>query len=74
MKNYSTPNLTVHGSVESMTQVLGVTDKNDFLFFNGGTTPVAVGGTTIQGNGSYDGNISPTGVVTPSNPRTLQNK
>jgi len=64
MKNYSTPNLTVHGSVESMTQAFGASDTNDFLFFAGSNTPISVGGTPITGDGSKDANISTTGVVT----------
>jgi hypothetical protein len=63
MKKYSTPNLTIHGNVESITQALGTTDKNDFLFFNGNAVPT--NGNPITGDGSQDGNLNLNGTVTP---------
>jgi hypothetical protein len=55
-KQYSAPILTTHGSVEGITQMLGNTDKNDFLFFPGTSTPVTNPGTgtPITGDGSID--------------------
>lgn len=32
---YEKPQLTVHGRVENLTQETGLTDQNDFFFFNG---------------------------------------
>lgn len=36
-KQYTTPQLTIHGSVESITQLFGGSNSNDFLFFSGGS-------------------------------------
>jgi hypothetical protein len=45
-KQYTTPQLTVHGNVESITQFGGGSDRNDFLFFSGGS--VSSHGSTNQ--------------------------
>ncbi|MBW4446578.1 MAG: lasso peptide [Spirirestis rafaelensis WJT71-NPBG6] len=58
-KQYSTPNLTTHGSVEAITEFTGQTDRNDFLFFNAGSSPITAGGSPITGNGSVDGVLTP---------------
>ena len=34
-KKYTKPTLTTHGTVESITQILGNKSDKDFLFFNG---------------------------------------
>ncbi|MEM9005877.1 MAG: lasso peptide [Cyanobacteria bacterium P01_F01_bin.86] len=34
-KGYTSPKLTVHGSVEQLTQILGAGDSSDVLIFNG---------------------------------------
>ena len=34
-KVYTTPTMTVHGSVEKITQALGRAATNDFIFLNG---------------------------------------
>jgi len=47
-KQYHVPTLTVHGSVESITQMFGNSSRKDFLFFSGGSVSI---GTT----GSEDG-------------------
>ncbi|MBE7383303.1 MAG: lasso peptide [Leptolyngbya sp. SIO1E4] len=36
-KGYTSPKLTVHGSVEQMTKVLGPDSASDVLIFNGET-------------------------------------
>jgi len=33
--SYTAPKLTVHGNVADITQILGPTDRRDFVFFNG---------------------------------------
>jgi hypothetical protein len=55
-KQYTTPQLTVHGSVESITQMFGSSNSNDFLFFSGGAAASGHGdknykvtGTTANG-------------------------
>jgi hypothetical protein len=61
MKKYSTPNLTVHGSVESITQILGAENSRDFLFFSGGTTAINANGPVTTG--SYDADITAGGLT-----------
>ncbi len=47
-KTYSTPVLTTHGNVESITEFSGAPTRQDFIFFNGDnnagiTGPIATG-------------------------------
>jgi hypothetical protein len=55
-KQYDAPKLITHGSVEEITQLLGKSDQNDFLFFTGSSTPVInpATGTPATGDGSID--------------------
>ncbi len=55
-KPYSTPTLTTHGNVEEITQLFGQSDKNDFLFFSGSSSPATNPGTgqPATGDGSID--------------------
>lgn len=55
-KQYSAPKLTTHGSVEAITQQIGLTDQNDFLFFPGQSDPATnpSTGNPITGDGSVD--------------------
>jgi hypothetical protein len=47
-KQYSAPKLTVHGDVAEITQILGSSDRKDFLFFTGsGTSVVGSNGNDI---------------------------
>jgi len=62
-KQYSTPNLTTHGSVEEITQLFGDSGNADFLFFNG--NPASANGQPISSHGSIDGDLD---VTNPSNP------
>lgn len=51
-KIYSRPELTIHGSIETLTQVTGTATTKDVLFFNGSPTP-------INTTGSADFNFIP---------------
>jgi hypothetical protein len=51
-KQYSAPKLTVHGDVAEITQILGSSDRKDFLFFTGSGTTVA--GSSGNDIGSQD--------------------
>jgi hypothetical protein len=55
-KQYSTPTLTTHGNVAEITQLLGKSDKDDFLFFPGSSSPATNSATNspITGDGSVD--------------------
>jgi hypothetical protein len=54
MKTYNTPQLTVHGNVEAITQAFGKSPVADRVFF-GGSTVTTIGPST----GSVDGIIKP---------------
>ncbi len=54
-KAYNAPKLTIHGSVEEITQAFGQTSTSDTIFFNG--QPLVGFSTT----GSRDGQIVPFG-------------
>ncbi|MBE9052603.1 lasso peptide [Nostocales cyanobacterium LEGE 11386] len=59
-KQYSRPTLKTHGNVEEITQFLGASSQNDFLFFAGSNSPIsAPGSNPITGGGSIDGVITP---------------
>ena len=53
-KIYSRPELTIHGSIETLTQVTGTATTKDVLFFNGSPSTVPVNTT-----GSADFNFIP---------------
>lgn len=54
-KQYTEPTLTTHGNVEAITQLTGKSDKNDFLFFAGSSSPATnPGNGQITGDGSVD--------------------
>jgi hypothetical protein len=58
-KQYTVPKLTSHGNVEAITEFFGQSDKNDFLFFSGSSSPATSNGVTVTGDGSIDGVIIP---------------
>ncbi|RUT00262.1 hypothetical protein DSM106972_077100 [Dulcicalothrix desertica PCC 7102] len=43
-KQYSAPELTVHGNVAAITQILGSSSRKDFLFFNGSAVSTGANG------------------------------
>jgi hypothetical protein len=55
-KQYNTPSLTIHGSVEAITEFAGSGSRRDFLFFNGQavTTNNPVTGQPIVTRGNKD--------------------
>jgi hypothetical protein len=54
MKNYTAPQLTIHGNVEAITQAFGKSPVADRVFL-GGSTVTTIGTST----GSVDGIIKP---------------
>lgn len=64
-KQYSAPELTVHGNVAVITQILGSASRKDFLFLNG---------TAISGNNDLGSiNVDCTGTGTTINCATKPN-
>ncbi|MGI8500658.1 MAG: lasso peptide [Hassallia sp.] len=60
-QTYSTPILTTHGNVGSITQAFGNRNLTDFVFFNGAQIPDPDGNNDggTNGLGSRDGIINP---------------
>jgi hypothetical protein len=53
-KPYIAPKLSIHGSVEEITQAFGPSPQGDVVFIGGSNVPVNIGST-----GSTDGIIDP---------------
>jgi hypothetical protein len=54
MKNYTAPQLTIHGNVETITQAFGSQTKADKVLIGGSNVP-----NVINSQGSVDGIIVP---------------